>query len=126
MLAAADYVGAVWKRELRFGNFIHVTLEEYIARTLVIGRIFQYLKVTDSGERGRWGVLHFTKKLGSLPVSVTLNTPKEHQYMIQMFQTASISYAPDASSADIQFNRLRTFYATPATLYEDSQCVWTL
>ena len=124
LVGLADWVDAIQEGKLRFSVLLNVTLDEYIARTLVMARIFQYLKVRDSSMRTGWGVLTFTKQLGNLPDGVSL--PPDLGYKVQIFLRTAWTYRDNTTQADIAYENLRTFYATPAVVYEGNRLVWKL
>jgi len=124
LVGLADWVDAIQEGKQRFSVLLNVTLDEYIARTLVMARIFQYLKVRDSSMRTGWGVLTFTKQLGNLPDGVSL--PPDLGYKVQIFLRTAWTYRDNTTQADIAYENLRTFYATPAVVYEDNRLVWKL
>jgi hypothetical protein len=55
----ADYVKAICDESFDYERFANITLEDYIARTLVVARIFQHLGVSTRAERAPYGFVSF-------------------------------------------------------------------
>ncbi|HEX3746067.1 MAG TPA: hypothetical protein VHW09_19130 [Bryobacteraceae bacterium] len=70
-LVYTDYVELLRKSQLTYGQFAHLTLDEYVARTMALARAFQALGVTATAGRLAWSVLKFApataKELAAIP-----------------------------------------------------------
>jgi hypothetical protein len=60
-LVYTDYVELATNSRLAFGHFAQITLDEYVARTLAMARVFQVLGANDIASRLSWSVLEFER-----------------------------------------------------------------
>lgn len=54
-----DYVGSALRNQLPYSQFAETPLEEYIARTLAVARVFQALGASNAAARAKFAVLNF-------------------------------------------------------------------
>lgn len=57
--AYADYVKLILENNLRFGRFAGTTVEDYIARTLTLARVYEVLGAASREDRARFAILNF-------------------------------------------------------------------
>ena len=133
-LAYADYVEVALREGFDLRAVALHSSAEYLARTLVMGRVYAYLGASTRREKGAWAVLSF-RPASSETDAVLAEGLKEtdyepnpdHFYRFELFQREGDreTSKDDFRRVDVHYRTFRVVYADPGAVIEKDDS-WTI
>lgn len=123
-LAYGDYVEAALQSRFDISVIGATTVEEYVARTLTMARVYSALDSTSRLDKAKWAVLSFRKPaksdtdLQAALKATKRNVLREHTYRFEMVQYTGVK-----TGTGKNFNKVYVSYDAIVLLFADPSIV---
>jgi hypothetical protein len=117
----ADYVKIMYEQSIAFETFAETTLEDYVARTLVVARVYQVLGAATREERAKYALLSFRRPTGDefedLLAETGIKFDAARSYRLEIALLSHLTPVPK------RFDRIRAALASEELLFADPATV---